>query len=114
MTLDDWLPKSVQCLKDYNGRKFVADVVAGITVGLVALPLAMAFAIAGMFADKETLIEDVDCIDTSYPGFAEQLALRWDRGSKVPSVELSIRHWSNAGIRLPNRGQDFAVLSLVF
>ena len=46
MTLDDWLPKSVQCLKDYNGRKFVADVVAGITVGLVALPLAMAFAIA--------------------------------------------------------------------
>jgi 3-phosphoshikimate 1-carboxyvinyltransferase len=35
--------------------------------------IAMAFAIAGMFADKETLIEDVDCIDTSYPGFAEQL-----------------------------------------
>src|SRR6201984_1439891 len=46
MTLDDWLPKSVQCLKAYDGRKFVADVVAGITVGLVALPLAMAFAIA--------------------------------------------------------------------
>jgi SulP family sulfate permease len=46
MIHDDWLPKSVQCLKDYNGRKFVADVVAGITVGLVALPLAMAFAIA--------------------------------------------------------------------
>jgi 3-phosphoshikimate 1-carboxyvinyltransferase len=35
--------------------------------------IAMAFAIAGMFADKGTLIEDVDCIDTSYPGFAEQL-----------------------------------------
>jgi hypothetical protein len=46
MILDDWLPKSVQCLKNYNGRKFAADVVAGITVGLVALPLAMAFAIA--------------------------------------------------------------------
>jgi sulfate permease, SulP family len=46
MILDDWLPKSVQCLKDYNVRKFSADVVAGITVGLVALPLAMAFAIA--------------------------------------------------------------------
>src|ERR1700751_6122243 len=46
MIHDDWLPKSVQCLKDYNGRKFAADVVAGITVGLVALPLAMAFAIA--------------------------------------------------------------------
>jgi sulfate permease, SulP family len=46
MIHDDWLPKSVQCLKDYNGRKFAADVVAGVTVGLVALPLAMAFAIA--------------------------------------------------------------------
>ena len=46
MTLDDWLPKSVQCLKNYNGQKFAADTVAGVTVGLVALPLAMAFAIA--------------------------------------------------------------------
>ena len=46
MIHDDWLPKSVQCLKDYNARKFAADVVAGVTVGLVALPLAMAFAIA--------------------------------------------------------------------
>jgi SulP family sulfate permease len=46
MIYDDWLPKSVQCFKDYNGRKFVADAVAGVTVGLVALPLAMAFAIA--------------------------------------------------------------------
>src|ERR1700756_5734916 len=46
MIREDWLPKSIQCLKNYNGRKFIADVVAGVTVGLVALPLAMAFAIA--------------------------------------------------------------------
>ena len=46
MILDDWLPKSIQCLSNYSARKFVADVVAGVTVGLVALPLAMAFAIA--------------------------------------------------------------------
>jgi len=44
--MKDWLPRSVQCLRNYNGRTFVADLVAGITVGLVALPLAMAFAIA--------------------------------------------------------------------
>jgi SulP family sulfate permease len=42
----DWLPKSIQCLQNYDKRKFAADVLAGITVGLVALPLAMAFAIA--------------------------------------------------------------------
>src|SRR6476660_208127 len=41
-----WLPKSVLCLRDYNLNKFVRDLIAGITVGLVALPLAMAFAIA--------------------------------------------------------------------
>ena len=43
---DDFLPKSVLCLRDYNLNKFIHDLIAGITVGLVALPLAMAFAIA--------------------------------------------------------------------
>src|SRR5438045_4747621 len=43
---DRWLPKSVICLRDYNLNKFIRDVIAGITVGLVALPLAMAFSIA--------------------------------------------------------------------
>src|SRR5213595_284433 len=43
---DRWLPKSILCLRDYNLTKFSKDVIAGITVGLVALPLAMAFSIA--------------------------------------------------------------------
>src|ERR1041384_2781575 len=43
---DNWLPKSVLCLRTYDRHKFLLDVIAGITVGLVALPLAMAFAIA--------------------------------------------------------------------
>jgi SulP family sulfate permease len=41
-----WLPKSVLSFREYNLNKFVHDLVAGITVGLVALPLAMAFSIA--------------------------------------------------------------------
>ncbi len=41
-----WLPKSVLLLRDYDRHKFVSDLIAGVTVGLVALPLAMAFAIA--------------------------------------------------------------------
>src|SRR6202051_3765744 len=41
-----WLPKSILCLRDYSANKFIHDLVACITVGLVALPLAMAFAIA--------------------------------------------------------------------
>ncbi len=39
-------PRLVECLRGYNGEQFRADLVAGITVGIVALPLAMAFAIA--------------------------------------------------------------------
>jgi len=47
VSLDDrWVPQSVLCLRDYNLNKFVHDLAAGVTVGLVALPLAMAFAIA--------------------------------------------------------------------
>lgn len=41
-----FLPKSVLALRDYSARKFAADLIAGVTVGLVALPLAMAFAIS--------------------------------------------------------------------
>src|SRR5579864_7852366 len=41
-----WVPKSVLALRNYSRHDFVADLIAGITVGLVALPLAMAFAIA--------------------------------------------------------------------
>ena len=41
-----WLPASVLSLRDYSPNKFLHDLIAGVTVGLVALPLAMAFAIA--------------------------------------------------------------------
>lgn len=44
--LDAILPKSVLALRDYNVKKFTGDLIAGLTVGLVALPLAMAFAIS--------------------------------------------------------------------
>src|ERR1700719_1801015 len=43
---ENWLPKSVVSLRTYDRHKFLLDLVAGVTVGLVALPLAMAFAIA--------------------------------------------------------------------
>jgi len=39
-------PALIDALKDYSGKKFLADLGAGITVGIVAIPLAMAFAIA--------------------------------------------------------------------
>ena len=41
-----WLPASVLALRDYSSRTLLSDLAAGVTVGLVALPLAMAFAIS--------------------------------------------------------------------
>jgi len=40
------LPKLVVSLRQYSRQMFLHDLLAGITVGLVALPLAMAFGIA--------------------------------------------------------------------
>ena len=40
------LPASIVALRHYSRRIFLSDLIAGVTVGLVALPLAMAFAIS--------------------------------------------------------------------
>jgi 3-phosphoshikimate 1-carboxyvinyltransferase len=36
--------------------------------------LAMALAVAGLVAQGETVVRDVDCIDDSFPGFTDTLA----------------------------------------
>jgi sulfate permease, SulP family len=41
-----WAPALIGALRGYNRQTFFGDLIAGITVGLVALPLAMAFAIS--------------------------------------------------------------------
>ncbi len=46
MNIEEYLPKSFLSLRHYSARTFLSDLIAGVTVGLVALPLAMAFAIA--------------------------------------------------------------------
>jgi SulP family sulfate permease len=46
LPLHPFHPRLIDCLKNYDRATFTADLIAGITVGVVALPLAMAFAIA--------------------------------------------------------------------
>jgi sulfate permease, SulP family len=46
MTQSRWTPALVRALRGYSWPVFGHDLAAGVTVGLVALPLAMAFAIA--------------------------------------------------------------------
>jgi 3-phosphoshikimate 1-carboxyvinyltransferase len=35
--------------------------------------IAMAFAVAGLFASGETVISGTECVETSYPGFSQQM-----------------------------------------
>jgi sulfate permease, SulP family len=47
------VPKLVTTLKTYTTAQFLVDLTAGVIVGIVALPLAIAFAIAsGVTPDR--------------------------------------------------------------
>jgi len=48
-------PKIVETLKDYSRQQFAKDIVAGLIVGIVALPLAIAFAIASGVSPEKGL-----------------------------------------------------------
>ena len=50
------VPKLVTTLKDYNRQQFTNDLTAGVIVGIVALPLAIAFAIASGVSPERGLI----------------------------------------------------------
>ena len=52
----DFKPRLLQCLKNYNRKTFVADLMAGIIVGIVALPLAIAFGIASGVTPENGII----------------------------------------------------------
>ena len=54
-----WLPKSVTALRGYTRSQFAADLQAGIVVGVVAIPLALAFAIASGVAPEKGLVTAV-------------------------------------------------------
>lgn len=54
--LNTLTPELFTSLKNYNVRTFKDDLMAGITVGIVALPLAMAFALAAGFSPTEGLV----------------------------------------------------------
>ena len=46
VSLASFRPRLLDAVKDYSQERFFKDAGAGITVAIVALPLAMAFAIA--------------------------------------------------------------------
>jgi SulP family sulfate permease len=52
----DFRPKLFASLKNYSKERFIADLMAGVIVGIVALPLAIAFGIASGVSPEKGLI----------------------------------------------------------
>ena len=54
-------------------------------------------------------------INSSLFNFAYLIGLRFNLGGgRGPLLEFTIRHWSNAWLKPPNRGQNFATVSVSF
>ena len=52
----DFKPKLVSAIRNYNKQTFTADLMAGLIVGIVALPLAIAFGIASGVSPEKGII----------------------------------------------------------
>jgi len=57
---------------------------------------------------------ELDYLEATRWNFAYVIAGRYDLRRQGHVLELSIRHWSDAWIRPPNRGQDLVTLSVGF
>jgi hypothetical protein len=54
-------------------------------------------------------------VNSSLWNFAYLIGFRFDiDGGRGPQLELTIRHWSNAWLKPPDRGQNFVTLSASF
>jgi hypothetical protein len=57
---------------------------------------------------------ETDVLSATHWNFSSQLGLRFQSPQFPAIFELSARHWSNGGVRTPNRGQDFTILTVRF
>jgi hypothetical protein len=68
---------------------------------------AAAFVGFGLAAKTES-----DALSITRWDFASQVGVRLRLPGNRAVGELTLRHWSNGGIRLPNRGQDFVTVTI--
>jgi hypothetical protein len=57
---------------------------------------------------------ETDVLSATNWNFSSQFGLRYRTPQFPATIELSARHWSNGGVRTPNRGQDFTILTVRF
>ena len=57
---------------------------------------------------------EVDYLESTHWNFAFLVAARLDLDAHGHALEIAVRHWSDAWIRPPNRGQNLVTLSFAF
>ena len=104
---------SVQVLRDhaYNGGHVMADPYWGTSLSR-RWQLFEKGPVKGFVGFGLALKSESDQLSATRWDFAEQAGLRFRIPGQIAVGELTVRHWSNAGIRLPNHGQDFVTLTV--
>lgn len=94
----------------YRAARVMADPYWGMSLSrrwrLIERGPVSGFIGLGLAAKTES-----DQLSATRIDFASQLGVRFRLPGDRVAGELTLRHWSNAGIRLPNHGQDFATLT---
>ena len=68
--------------------------------------------VRGFFGFGIAAKTESDQLSVTRLDFASQLGVRFPMPGNHVIAELTFRHWSNGGIRLPNHGQDFVTLTV--
>jgi len=68
--------------------------------------------VKGFFGFGIAAKTESDQLSVTRLDFASQLGVRFPLPGNRVIGELTFRHWSNGGIRLPNHGQDFVTLTI--
>ena len=68
--------------------------------------------VRGFFGFGLAYKTESDALSVTRWDFASQFGIRVRLPGGRSAAELTIRHWSNGGVRLPNHGQDFATLTV--
>ena len=70
--------------------------------------------VSGFFGFGLAYRSESDDLSATRWDFASQLGARFQLPMAGSVAELTVRHWSNGGVRLPNHGQDFVTLTTRF
>jgi hypothetical protein len=68
--------------------------------------------VKGFFGFGISAKSEADELSITRLNFASQLGVRFPLPGNRVIAELTFRHWSNGGIRLPNHGQDFVTFTV--